>query len=224
MAFKVIFCIISVGVVSSILWCHRRCICLDQSLKLVCRDITENDFFKYTGLTKEIEFKYSIISMRWLTENFKNLELVNLIDCEILDCDSVYEVKIVGACSEEAVESSVSEGSTVSSNFPLEVYAKGITPRAANKWIEKRKFDIILSAVAVCCLVCSSVGLVIGRRIILNRIREQRMAQMAQELGFEPSQQRIREPEPVMEEIGLEVDPEVTEVKSVDGRFFILSV
>ena len=225
MALKVIFCILCISLMcGAYLWCHRKCVCQEQNLKLICRDVTPKDIFKYTALTKEIELRKSYIDMKWLTKKFKKLELVTIIEPSIvIDCEISYDVNIKGACEGVKVSKDRLESSTTgSTHFPIEIFAKGLTPRSAKKLIEKQKFNIIIGSVAVCSIICSAVLLLVGKKIIQTkviRMREQRMAQMIAEMGFEPNNnKRNQRPEPSASGEILMEDPDVTEVKTIEGK------
>ena len=81
-----------------LLWCNEKCVCQDENAKLFCRGVNERDLFLYTEFTKDIEVRKSSVGLKWLTDVFKNLDKVTVVDGDLLDCASLYIVKVVGDC------------------------------------------------------------------------------------------------------------------------------
>ena len=84
------------------MWCNEKCICLEENVKLFCRDINEGDLFKNGDATREIELKNSFVGLQWITETFGKLERVCFVESNVLDCNSLYFVRVIGGCSDRS--------------------------------------------------------------------------------------------------------------------------
>ena len=108
------------------MWCHEKCICQEENVKLFCRDVNEKDFFKNSGLAREIELKNSLVGLQWITETFGKLERVSFVESNVLDCNSLYFVRVIGACSDRSSSSDVNG-----------LKSKGVTSKSVQKWVKK---------------------------------------------------------------------------------------
>ena len=175
MAIKVliVFWILVIG--KGLLWCNEKCVCQDENAKLFCRGLNEMDLFLYTEFTKEIEVRKNFVGLKWLTDVFENLDKVTVVNGDLLDCASLYIVKVVGDC--------VTTESTDMAVVKPEVVTKDVV-----KMIKKSTFDISISLVVVCSVILNVfiivlVHLKLKRRYL--RIREERLAYMSRALAFD---------------------------------------
>ena len=159
-----------------LMWCHEKCICQEENVKFFCRDVSERDFFKYSDLTREIELKNSMVGLHWITETFKKLERVSFVESTVLDCNSLYFVRVIGVCSDR-------------SNSDVDgLKSKGVTSKSVQKWVKKRTFDITVAVLIVGGIIFSVVGIVLVRQRLVKRylrIRKERMAYMVRLGGFD---------------------------------------
>ena len=159
-----------------LLWCHEKCICHEDNVKLFCRDVNEKDFFKNSGLTREIELRKSMVGLAWVTETFGKLQRVTFVDSNVLDCNGLYVLRIVGACDEQIT------------HRVNEIKSKGVTSKSVQKWVKKRTFDITVAVLIIGGIIFSVVGIVLVRQRLIKRylrIREERMAYMMRLGGFD---------------------------------------
>ena len=159
------------------MWCHEKCICQEENVKLFCRDVNEKDFFKNSGLTREIELKNSLVGLQWITETFGKLERVSFVESNVSDCNSLYFVRVIGACSDRSSSSDVNG-----------LKSKGVTSKSVQKWVKKRTFDITVALLLIGGIIFSVVSILLVRQRLIKRylrIREERMAYMTRLGGFD---------------------------------------
>ena len=138
--------------------------------------IIKRTCFYTESFTKEIEARKSYVGLKWLTDVFKNLDKVTVVDGDLLDCESLYIVKVVGDC--------VITQSTDMAVVKPEV----VTNKDVVKMIKKSTFDISISLVIVCSVILNTfiivmVHLKLKKRYL--RIREERLAYMSRALAFD---------------------------------------
>ena len=164
------------------MWCNDKCICQEENVKLFCREVNEKDVFKYTELTREIEMKQSMVGLDWVTRTFGNLQKVSFVQCNVLDCETLYVVKVIGACDEER------NGVDEERNVVNELKSKGVTLKSVQNWVKKQTFDITVSVLVVGGILFGFLGVVMIRQRLIKRylrIREERMAYMTRLGGFD---------------------------------------
>ena len=183
----------------SIDFCDRRCICEQNLVRLVCKGVDEHENFKYGELTRDIEFRDSFLGLKWVTEQFGHLESVEFWDSEILDCDGLYEVRVIGGCGDisqvTSEPSSESILTKIDSEVTSEYSGKSSSTQSVEKWVSKKSFDITISLVViVSVLICVVVILVMKKVLSVRfaRIREARMDAMVREMGFEEVQGEVQ--------------------------------